>query len=130
MLCLRETDVRRLMKMLSRIGRLDEVAQDHFFLRSTMIEIAGIMEGIAAETADGQFTAAQLRDKLANGRRVAIEILEFFDRHGVTLRRGDLRRIDKTRLANLCLQGKDTTMASGREASPVGRPDFKSGKDR
>ena len=38
------------------------------------------------------FTAAQFRDRLDNGRKVAIQILEFFDRHGITLRRGDLRR--------------------------------------
>jgi selenocysteine-specific elongation factor len=29
---------------------------------------------------------------------VAIQILDFFDRHGVTLRRGDLRRINPRRL--------------------------------
>ena len=38
------------------------------------------------------FTAAQFRDKLDNGRKLAILILEFFDRHGITARRGDLRR--------------------------------------
>ena len=39
------------------------------------------------------FTAAEFRDQLDNGRKVAILILEFFDRHGVTVRRGDLRRV-------------------------------------
>ena len=33
-----------------------------------------------------------------NGRKVAIEILDFFDRLGVTLRRGDLRRINPHRI--------------------------------
>ena len=40
----------------------------------------------------------QFRDRLDNGRKVAIQILEFFDRHGVTLRRGDLRRMNTQRL--------------------------------
>ena len=40
----------------------------------------------------------QFRDRLDNGRKVAIQILEFFDRHGVTLRRGDLRRVNPRRL--------------------------------
>ena len=53
---------------------------------------------IAAAAPQGQFTAAQFRDRLDNGRKVAIQILEFFDRHGVTLRRGDLRRINRHRL--------------------------------
>ena len=35
---------------------------------------------------------AKFRDKLDNGRKLAIQILEFFDRHGITIRRGDLRR--------------------------------------
>ena len=39
-----------------------------------------------------KFTAAEFRDKLDNGRKVAILILEFFDRHGITIRRGDWRR--------------------------------------
>ena len=34
--------------------------------------------------AEREFTAAQFRDRLDNGRKVAIQILEFFDRHGVT----------------------------------------------
>ncbi len=45
-----------------------------------------------------EFIAAQFRDRLDNGRKVAIQILEFFDRHGVTMRRGDLRRINQHRL--------------------------------
>ena len=38
------------------------------------------------------------RDRMDNGRKVAIQILDFLDRHGVTLRRGDLRRINPHRL--------------------------------
>ncbi len=41
------------------------------------------------------FSAADFRDKLDNGRKVAIQILEFFDRHGLTRRDGDLRRVVK-----------------------------------
>ncbi len=81
----------------------------------------------------GQFTAAQFRDRLDNGRKVAIQILEFFDRHGVTLRRGDLRRINRHRL-DLFRRAARTAprprRATGGEASPVGRPDFKSGRGR
>ena len=43
------------------------------------------------------FTAPLFRDRVQNGRKVAIEILDFFDRHGVTLRRGDLRRLNPHR---------------------------------
>jgi len=132
-----EPDLRRLFKLLGRMGRVDEVAHDHFFLRGTVAEMVEIATALAAAAPDGQFTVAQFRDQVLNGRKVAIQILEFFDRHGVTLRRGDLRRINRHRLdlfrrpaeaapnsANM------TTDNSGRASSPVGRPDFKSGKGR
>src|SRR5204863_8998589 len=83
-----EPEIRRLLKLLGRTGRVDEVAHDHFFLRETIEEIVAILTEIAAPATKGEFTAAELRDRLDNGRKVAIQILEFFDRNGVTLRRG------------------------------------------
>jgi selenocysteine-specific elongation factor len=128
-----EADVRRLLKLLGRIGKVDEVAHDHFFLRGTVAEMVEIAVDVAATVDNGQFGAAQFRDRLDNGRKVAIQILDFFDRHGVTLRRGDLRRLNKHRL-DLFRRSTDDTPAmqatSGRESSPVGRPDFKSGRGR
>ncbi|MDP1907763.1 MAG: DNA/RNA-binding winged helix domain-containing protein, partial [Hyphomicrobium sp.] len=43
MLALRETEVRRLMKLLGRMGKVDEVAHDHFFLRGTVAEMVAII---------------------------------------------------------------------------------------
>ena len=129
----READIRRLLKLLGRMGKADEVAQDHFFLRETVAEMVGIVVDLGATSPNAQFTAAQFRDRVDNGRKVAIQILEFFDRHGVTLRRGDLRRINKHRLdlfrRAADMAGRDTSN-SGRDSSPVGRPDFKSGRGR
>jgi selenocysteine-specific elongation factor len=93
-----ENDVRRLLKLAGRMGWADEVAHDHFFLRATVQEMVTTVVDTAAHSDGGAFTAAQFRDRLANGRKVAIQILDFFDRHGITLRRGDLRRINKHRV--------------------------------
>lgn len=93
-----EVDVRRLCKLCARLGRVDEVAHDHFFLRETVREMVEIIAHLSAQADDGVFTAAEFRDRVENGRKVAIQILDFFDRHGVTLRRGDLRRVNKHRL--------------------------------
>jgi len=98
-----EADVRRLCKTQSRMGVLDEIAHDHFFLRETTAEMVDILSDVAAGQARGEVTAGLFRDRLEKdgqtvGRKVAIQILEFFDRHGVTLRRGDLRRINPHRL--------------------------------
>ena len=93
-----ETQMRRLLKLVGRMGKVHEVAHDHFFLHATVAEMLETAADLASNAANGEFTAAQFRDRLDNGRKVAIQILEFFDRHGVTLRRGDLRRINKHRL--------------------------------
>ena len=136
-----EGDIRRMMKLLGRMGRVDEVAHDHFFLRNTVAEMVGILTRLDAAHA-AAFSAAQFRDEVQNGRKVAIQILEFFDRHGVTLRRGDLRRTNPHRLDLFRPVADDVPAqespapraaahtASGREASLVGRPDFKSGRGR
>ncbi|TAK50167.1 MAG: selenocysteine-specific translation elongation factor [Xanthobacteraceae bacterium] len=135
-----EVEIRRILKLLGRMGKVDEVAHDHFFLRDTVAEMVGIMAGLAARSDGDLFNAAAFRDQLDNGRKVAIQILEFFDRHGVTLRRGDLRRINRHRLdlfGRPPETGPQTQPGAaafdplhGREAFPVGRPDFKSGRGR
>ena len=38
------------------------------------------------------------RDRLDNGRKMAILVLEFFDKAGITLRKGDVRRVRMDRL--------------------------------
>lgn len=128
-----EADIRRLLKLLGRMGRVDEVAHDHFFLRETVAEMVRIVVGLSQSQPLGQFTASQFRDRVDNGRKVAIQILEFFDRHGVTLRRGDLRRVNRHRLdlfSRTIEAIPDNASNPGRESSPVGRPDFKSGRGR
>jgi selenocysteine-specific elongation factor len=96
-----ESTIRDLMKRAARLGLIEEVAPDHFFLRSAVAETAAIVRALAQASSDGQFGAAQLRDRLDTGRKNAIELLEYFDRRGVTMRRGDLRRIDARKLETL-----------------------------
>jgi selenocysteine-specific elongation factor len=91
-----ETAIRTLLKRVQRMGRLIEVAPDQFFLSETVAEMAGIAATIAQD--NGALTAAAFRDRLANGRKVAILVLEFFDRAGLTVRSGDERRVRTDRL--------------------------------
>ena len=119
-----EKDLRRILKRLGRMGWADEVAHDHFFLRSTVSEMTTIVADLSAAK-DGSFSAAQFRDQVDNGRKVAIQILDFFDRHGVTLRKGDERKINPHRL-DLFAAACQSDDERGGESSPVGRPDFKS----
>ena len=126
----RAFDVRRVLKAMARQQSVIELAPDRFFLSEAVKEMAGIAADIAELQEDGFFAAAQFRDRLQNGRKVAIEILEYFDRNGLTLRRGDLRRIVPHRLAEYAGAARASNAGkpvTGRESSPVGRPDFKSG---
>ena len=120
--------VRRLMRMAARRGDAVEIAQDHFFLPDIVRRMAGIAIEVAACAPEGKFTAADFRDRLDNGRKVAIQILEFFDRHGFTIRRQDLRCINPARVDLFAPSPVDIN--SGGVPLPVGRPDFKSGWDR
>jgi len=100
-----EPNVRRLLRQLAKIGRVVEVAPDQFFLRPVVAEMIGIAHGLGND-----FTAAQFRDRLDNGRKLAILILEFFDRHGITIRRGDLRRTVPQKLGQY---GPQSSAAAG-----------------
>jgi selenocysteine-specific elongation factor len=95
----REEEVRRLMRRLARMGRLVEIAQDHFYDRARVADLARVAHHLMRENPDGKITAAAFRDRIGTGRKLAIQILEFFDRTGITAREGDLRRIREDRLA-------------------------------
>ena len=61
---------------LSRLGKVDEVAHDHFFLRDTVAEMVEIASALAAERRAASSPPPQFRDRLDNGRKVAIQILD------------------------------------------------------
>lgn len=97
-----EADIRRLMRRTARAGTIDEFATDHFLLRSATREAVRLAAALEVDH-EGWFVAGQFRDALESasggvvGRKVAIQILEFMDRHGVTIRRGDQRRLNPHR---------------------------------
>lgn len=122
-----ETLVRRVMRMAARRGDVEEIAPDHFFTFASVQDMAAIAIDVAENAPDGRFTAADFRDRLDNGRKVAIQILEFFDRHGFTVRRGDLRRINPARIDFFA---PSPAQKHGGVPSPVGRPVFKTGWGR
>lgn len=105
-----EVDMRRLLQRLARVGQVVEVAPDQYFLRPVVAEMIAIANDFGRD-----FTAAEFRDQLDNGRKVAILILEFFDRHGITIRRGDFRRTAPQKLEQYGPLPKpaDTVAASG-----------------
>jgi selenocysteine-specific elongation factor len=94
----RENEVRQLLRRLVRMGKLIEVARDHFYTREVVVELAAAARSLAERSHDSKITAAAFRDRIGTGRKLAIQILEFFDRTGMTIREGDLRRLREDRL--------------------------------
>jgi selenocysteine-specific elongation factor len=88
-----EGQMRAALKRLQRMGHLVEIAPDHFFLRETVAEMAAAAAELAGKDEAGVVTAAQFRDRLGNGRKVAIQVLEYFDRVGLTIRTGEARQV-------------------------------------
>ena len=108
----RDFDLRRVLKAMTKQGQVMEVAPDHFFLRATMVEVASIVGELAQAVEGGLFGAAALRDRLEAhgqgvGRKVVIQMLEQFDRLGLTLRREDQRLVDPRRLAAFVAGARD-----------------------
>ena len=126
-----EKAVRRMARLASRRGDVEEIATDHYFLYATVVEMARIARDLGESDPQG-FSVIQFRDRLDNGRKVAIQILEFFDRHGLSMRRGDLRRINPHRSNLFAAEAGngDPAERNGGVPFPVGRPDFKSGWGR
>jgi selenocysteine-specific elongation factor len=79
-----EGEVRNLMKRVARVGEVTLVAHDHFFLTDTVREMADIAGELIVQ--HGMARAAEFRDRIGTGRKIAIQILEFFDRVGYTRR--------------------------------------------
>jgi selenocysteine-specific elongation factor len=79
-----EIEVRSVLKKVARIGEVTLVAHDHFFLTDAVRRLADIAGDLVRD--GGAARAAPFRDRIGGGRKVAIQILEFFDRVGYTRR--------------------------------------------
>jgi selenocysteine-specific elongation factor len=79
-----ELEVRNLLRTVARVGDVTLVALDHFFLTTTVVQLADIAAELSKQ--HGAARAAEFRDRIGTGRKVAIQILEFFDRAGYTHR--------------------------------------------
>ncbi|HXV06784.1 MAG TPA: selenocysteine-specific translation elongation factor [Burkholderiales bacterium] len=82
-----EEAMRRLLQRAARLGVVYPVAHDHYFTLHAVDALAEIVRDL--NRAKGAALAAEFRDRIGTGRRLAIQILEFFDRVGYTRRAGD-----------------------------------------
>lgn len=126
--------VESLLVRVSRLGLVVRLAQNRFFRPSALRRLGEIAEDLAEESGNGLVTAAAFRDRSAIGRNLTIEVLEFFDRVGLTRRVGDAHEVLRpaadvfgdTRVSS----DIDSTPPAEKNRIPVGRTDFKSGERR
>jgi len=86
-----EAAVRLLLRKMARLGQVHQIVRDLFYPDATVRQLAAMLLQLAASHPVIQ--AAAFRDKVGLGRKRSIQILEFFDRLGLTRRFGDQRRI-------------------------------------
>ena len=84
--------IERVLKRTAALGLSVQVTKNRFFLPAAVQRLAEIAEALASESEDGLFLAAQYRDRSGIGRNLTIELLEYFDRAGLTQRIGAARR--------------------------------------
>ena len=76
---------------LSSMGQLVGIQQQRYFLPKSLQDIAQQLERLAETASDKGFTAADFKNTTGIGRRPSVQLLEFFDRAGLTRRNGNYR---------------------------------------
>lgn len=79
-----EIEMRQFLGKSAKLGYSYRVAHDHYFLSEAVQELAQHVAELVAE--QGYAKAAPFRDRIDTGRKLAIQILEFFDGIGYTRR--------------------------------------------
>jgi len=85
-----ETSLKLALKHGADRGFLHRINATRYALTNTILDFAETSESLAAEHA---FTVADFKDELGVGRKLAVEILEFFDTINFTQRKGNERTI-------------------------------------
>jgi selenocysteine-specific elongation factor len=79
------------LRLLERERAVVKVATDLYFLSSCVDNVKSVLCKYLAEK--GEISAGTFRDLLGSSRKYTIALLEHFDREGLTLRVGDIRRL-------------------------------------
>ncbi|MGO3566440.1 MAG: selenocysteine-specific translation elongation factor [Serratia grimesii] len=82
-----EARVRATLRKAAQLGHVTAVVVDRYYLSQRIEQFAALIRELDA--AQGSANAADFRDRLGVGRKLAIQVLEFFDRSGFTRRKGN-----------------------------------------
>ena len=86
-----EATVRALLRKMARLGLMHQVVRDLFYPDNMIRRLTAMLLQLA--DANPVIQVAAFRDAVGLGRKRSIQILEYFDRIGLTRRLGDRRQI-------------------------------------
>ena len=85
-----EAMMRGALARLSQRGELHQVVKDLYYAPETLARLAAIVRHLSSDS--GGVSVARFRDATGLGRKRAIQLLEYFDRIGLSRRVGDEHR--------------------------------------
>ncbi|MDC9588637.1 selenocysteine-specific translation elongation factor [Xenorhabdus sp. XENO-10] len=83
-----EETMRCLLRKAAQLGLIIAIVSDRYYHRQCIQQFADLIRSYSQDK--GGITAIEFRDELGIGRKLAIQILEYFDRTGFTRRKADL----------------------------------------
>ena len=82
-----ESVMRNFMYKAGKLGYLTPIVKDRFFLTESIYAYARLIKQMAGE--EGKVAVNELRDKLNFGRKLTVQLMEYFDRTGFLRRKGN-----------------------------------------
>ncbi|HHG9495507.1 TPA: selenocysteine-specific translation elongation factor [Citrobacter farmeri] len=82
-----EQTMRLVLRQAAQQGMITAIVKDRYYRNDRIVAFASMIRELDLEK--GSTCAADFRDRLGVGRKLAIQILEYFDRIGFTRRRGN-----------------------------------------
>jgi len=86
-----EPQVEGLLQRAGRLGLVVGLANRRYLLQESLDALTQVVRQVAAASPDGSFTVADYRDSAGIGRKFCVDVLEHFDRCGLTRRLGERR---------------------------------------
>lgn len=83
-----ETQMRNLLYKAGKLGYLVPIVKDRFLLHEQISEFAQLIKQFIAE--HGEISVNQLRDEIGYGRKLTVQLIEYFDRSGLLRRKGNV----------------------------------------
>ena len=90
------TEVSALEKALKigiKLGDIILVGKNRYVPSTLVMNLKISAEKLASKSVDGLFSISDFRDEISMGRNFTIDVLEYFDQVGFTIRVGNLRRL-------------------------------------